>query len=116
MTRVRAGERMVLSRDQWAKLSGLMHGEDDGGAWIMQQGYTAPDVPRGCVAISTGDEATLIIFLTHLLQVTSDPEQDSVYVVLEDLRYLADKIEINAGRHIKTYYLPIVSVEREGSA
>lgn len=115
MTRVRAGGRMVLSQDQWADLTQRMHGEDNG-AWILQARHTCRDAPAGgCVAISTDDEASLVIFMAHLIQVTTT-WQDSVSTALEDLRYLADQIEVNVGHSSKTYCLPIVTVAREEPA
>lgn len=104
---------MTLTGEQWDQLTARMRGEDTGN-WILSsnwRGLRTEVEHTGCVAITLdpGDVSTLIIFLTHLIQVTVEPFSDD----WEDLRYLADQIKVfkfsESAVH-PTYYLPCVQV------
>lgn len=111
-----AGGRLRLTPGQWGELSRRMRGEDMGG-WIMSSHYRhlggsyAP-----CVALTTkpDDASTLIIFLTHIIEVTAEPELNHRSEDLEDLRYLADQVQTfkPLGFVYPTYYLPCITVEK----
>lgn len=109
-----AGATLRLTCEQWERLSERMHGENTGG-WIMSSQYQhlgAKYTP--CVAITTdpGDVVTLIIWLSHIIEITADPLDSSAD--LEDLRYLADQVQRFKAEEFRypTYYLPCVTVEK----
>jgi hypothetical protein len=114
MTQQRLGGKLRLTRQQWADLSLRMHGENLGG-WIMSAGWQrhGSDVePCVAITIDPNDVSTVTIFLTHIIEVTHEPEI-SVGETLEDLRYLADQVQTfkPGGFVYPTYYLPCVTTD-----
>ena len=112
-----AGGKLRLTRAQWGQLSERMHGENLGG-WILSAGYRHHGGTYDpCVAITVNpdDVSTLTILLTHLIEVTADPQDRTVD--MEDLRYLADQVQVfKPGAAVyPTYYLPCVTVEKVGA-
>ena len=109
-----AGGRLRLTQEQWDDLSERMRGEDLGG-WIMssdwqRHGSTVP--PCVAITVDPDDVSTLILFLTHIIEITANPQDSSAD--LEDLRYLADQVQTfkPPGFVYPTYHLTCVRVEK----
>lgn len=113
MIGIGTGRGVTLSRNEWANLVRAMHGEDDG-SWILSRSFTNRDLNvEDCVAF-TGPASSLVIFITHLVEVLRHP-QESPVTVLEDVRYMADQMKVirasfGSGRTHETYYFPRVRV------
>lgn len=119
MTTLRAGEPTVLRLEQWYALVNAMHGEDDG-RWILLRHWNHNgDEDQRCIAISTRDASTLIIFLSWLVQILGDPHSLIPNARLNDLRRLAGLVKTHketTSDRSTIYYLPTVMVEGGGPA
>jgi len=63
---------------------------------------------KGCASITSADQATLIIFLSHLAE-TLSPDARRAMVTL---RWLADQVQVRSrGPVMADYYIPEVVVQ-----